>query len=376
LPHAGSPAKLKQAEHAAEARAKKLTALLATVESKLSDYESIMKNGVCPVCDRPAEAHEFEERRMSKDSERKHVSEELESAERELDELRGRIRKEEEFREARKEFALSKSERSRLRKEIARKEAEFRRHEKRGRFASTTLLQLATKLEELGGVVEAGREVEMNLARAEEALRDVRDDLARGKEKMESVRLNQVSIAREIVTKEEAYNRSRRLKEREIWLEDYFLPTLKAVEKSVLAAINQEFDLLFKRWFAMLVDDQDKEVSVDEDFAPIVSQGGYEQDVRYLSGGERTSVALAYRLALNMLAQRVSVGMKSNLLILDEPTEGFSKEQLGNVREVLDEVGSPQVILVSHDKELESFADQIFRVEKTGSESMVRTHEK
>jgi len=113
-------------------------------------------------------------------------------------------------------------------------------------------------------------------------------------------------------------------------------------------------------------------VSVDEDFTPVVSQGGYEQDVRYLSGGERTSVALAYRLALNILAQRVSVGMKSNLLILDEPTDGFSKEQLGSVREVLDEVECPQVIIVSHDKELESFADQIFRIEKTGTESVVR----
>jgi exonuclease SbcC len=67
----------------------------------------------------------------------------------------------------------------------------------------------------------------------------------------------------------------------------------------------------------------------------------------------------------------VSVGMRSNLLILDEPTDGFSKEQLGNVREVLEEVGSPQVIIVSHDKELESFADQIFKVEKIGNESTV-----
>ena len=82
-------------------------------------------------------------------------------------------------------------------------------------------------------------------------------------------------------------------------------------------------------------------------------------------------MALAYRLSLNILAQMVSIGMRSNLLILDEPTDGFSKEQLGNVREVLDEVGSPQVIIVSHDKELESFADQIFHVQKTGNESTV-----
>jgi exonuclease SbcC len=59
-------------------------------------------------------------------------------------------------------------------------------------------------------------------------------------------------------------------------------------------------------------------------------------------------------------------------LILDEPTDGFSKEQLGMVREVLDDVGCPQTIIVSHDKELESLADQIFVVEKAGSESAVR----
>ncbi len=80
----------------------------------------------------------------------------------------------------------------------------------------------------------------------------------------------------------------------------------------------------------------------------------------YLSSGEKTSVALAYRLALNKIVQKVSTGMSSNLLILDEPTDGFSKEQLGNVREILDELECPQIIIVSHEKELESFADQIF----------------
>lgn len=104
---------------------------------------------------------------------------------------------------------------------------------------------------------------------------------------------------------------------------------------------------------------------------PYVEQDGYEQDADYLSGGERTSLALAYRLALNEVVQRVSTGMSSNLLILDEPTDGFSREQLGKMREILDEVKSPQVILVSHDKELESFADQIYRVVKEGGESRV-----
>ncbi len=170
---------------------------------------------------------------------------------------------------------------------------------------------------------------------------------------------------------ESAAERARRLGERQVWLEDYFAPTVGAIERQVMTSINEEFDSNFKRWFSVLVGDPQKEVRVDDSFTPIVSQDGYEQESDYLSGGERTSVALAYRLALNTLVRGVSTGMKSNILILDEPTDGFSKEQLGSVREILDDVVCPQMIIVSHEKELESFADQIFRVTKTHGESRV-----
>jgi exonuclease SbcC len=90
-----------------------------------------------------------------------------------------------------------------------------------------------------------------------------------------------------------------------------------------------------------------------------------------LSGGEKTSVALAYRLSLNTIVQKVSTGMKSNLLILDEPTDGFSKEQLFKMRDILNELRCPQIIMVSHEKELESFADQIFQIVKIESVSQI-----
>ncbi len=364
-------ADLRKKERALEAKAKRLTGLRAAVETKLNDYESIMKRGVCPVCDRPAAAHDFEDKRNGKAAELGHISEELATTEAALTEMRERMEKTEALLKQKEEVALSRSERSRLREEITKKESARRKLEKRIAFADATMLRLAKQLAELEDAVRQGRSTAERLAKAEETLRKARDDLVKASERMESARKQRANLAVEIAAKEEALNKSRRLKEREMWLGDFFLPTVRVIEKSVLTTINQEFDSMFKRWFGMLVTDQDKEVSVDEDFTPIVSQGGYEQDVRYLSGGERTSVALAYRLALNLLAQRVSVGMKSNLLILDEPTDGFSKEQLGNVREVLDEVGCPQVIIVSHDKELESFADQIFRVTKSDGASAV-----
>jgi len=121
----------------------------------------------------------------------------------------------------------------------------------------------------------------------------------------------------------------------------------------------------------MLIDDPTKESRIDENFTPIVDQDGYDQDINYLSGGEKTSIALAYRLTLNSLIRKETESMKSNLLILDEPTDGFSKTQLSKVRELLDELHSQQIILVSHEKELETYVDNVFQVSKSEGHSRV-----
>jgi exonuclease SbcC len=138
-----------------------------------------------------------------------------------------------------------------------------------------------------------------------------------------------------------------------------------------MSHINVEFEELLKKWFGMLSEGTELEVAVDENFTPTVSQGGYELDLRALSGGEKTSVAFAYRLALNHMVKEESGVDRNNLLILDEPTDGFSAEQLSKVREVLRELRAPQLILVSHERELEGFADHIFKVVKENGVSRV-----
>jgi len=156
-----------------------------------------------------------------------------------------------------------------------------------------------------------------------------------------------------------------------LWISDYFAPTLEAIERQALVSINQDFDKLFRKWFTALIETGDIEVRVDTDFTPLVEQNGYELDVNSLSGGERTSVALAYRLALNVLVKRYCTAMRSNLLILDEPTDGFSREQLFKLKDILSELGCEQVIMVSHEQELESFVDNIYQVVKEGGVSKV-----
>ena len=157
----------------------------------------------------------------------------------------------------------------------------------------------------------------------------------------------------------------------QIWLEEFFIPTISQIENQVLQSIGHNFNETYRRWYSMLVEDPTKESRIDEDFTPIVEQDGYEQEVNYLSGGEKTSVALAYRLTLNSLMRNEIESMDSNLVILDEPTTGFSKSQLEKIREIFDELKSQQIILVSHERELETYVQNIFHISKDAGVSKI-----
>lgn len=139
-----------------------------------------------------------------------------------------------------------------------------------------------------------------------------------------------------------------------------------------MAKIHHEFDALFQQWFGMLVDDTIMTARLDETFTPIVQQNGYEIEVEHLSGGERTACALAYRLALNKTINSLINNIKTkDLLILDEPTDGFSTEQLDRMRDVLEQLNLKQIIIVSHEQKIESFADRVIRVQKAEHMSQI-----
>jgi len=154
------------------------------------------------------------------------------------------------------------------------------------------------------------------------------------------------------------------------WLDQHFIPSIEQIESQVLISIKEEFSKLFQKWFYLLIEVGDIDVEIDEFFTPIVNQNGYRLEVDSLSGGEKTSIALAYRLALNEIIRRM-IMLDDNLLILDEPTDGFSKEQLVQIKHVLEELSASQVIVVSHEKELEGFVETIFRVVKESEKSQV-----
>ncbi len=179
-------------------------------------------------------------------------------------------------------------------------------------------------------------------------------------------------LAREIARKEGMQEYMIKLKALEQWLSSDFMQLVALTEKSVLATLRSEFSRLLEKWFTMLVP-EGLSIRLDEDFTPIIEQQGYETDYAHLSGGERTAVALAYRLALNQVINSLMSKIKTrDIVILDEPTDGFSSEQLDKMRNVLEELNVKQLILVSHETKIESFVDHVIKFRKeNGATSVV-----
>lgn len=154
------------------------------------------------------------------------------------------------------------------------------------------------------------------------------------------------------------------LSDLEDWISKNFIPLISNVEKNVMVKLKSEFSKLFSEWFSMLVA-ENFNVSLDDNFTPIIEQQDYEINYAYLSGGERTAIALAYRLALNQVINSLISKIKTkDLVILDEPTDGFSDAQLDKMRNVLEQLNVAQLILVSHEQKIEGFVENVIKFRK------------
>ena len=178
-------------------------------------------------------------------------------------------------------------------------------------------------------------------------------------------RLNQIA------EKESIKKETEKIRELEFWISNKFVNLILFTEKQVMTTLKEEFSRFFSQWFSILVSDL-LSAKLNDDFSPIVEQKDYEIDYDFLSGGERTAIALAYRLALNQVINSVLSNIKTaNLVILDEPTDGFSSQQLDKMRDVLSQLTAEQIIIVSHEPKIESFVENIIKIKKENGISLV-----
>ena len=343
------------------------------IDTKLKEFKSVRVSGVCPTCDRMADPDEFTAKIKEKESEKGETSRKVNEVSELLDTTKRYLELKQKYEEEQRKLFETVRDLKETKERIGKSESKIKSLETEVEDLNKELEEKQESLKQIDQLRAKIRESNKVLDSLEKELRQIRDNSISKAEEINRSQTMVQEYEKLVKDAEENQQRADSLKEHQIWIEDYFIPTLDSIEKQVMLNINQDFNTHFQKWFSMLVEDHGKEARIDEEFTTIVEQDGYEQDVNYLSGGEKTSVALAYRLALNSIVQKVSTGMSSNLLILDEPTDGFSKEQLGNVREILDEIQSPQIIMVSHEKELESFADQIFRITKVQGQSRITT---
>jgi len=151
------------------------------------------------------------------------------------------------------------------------------------------------------------------------------------------------------------------------WLSLSFINLISSIEKRIMIKLHYDFDKLFQKWFNMLVNDDLISIKLDDEFTPLIEQNGYDIEYENLSGGEKTAAALSYRLALNQVINDLTTNLRTrDLIILDEPTDGFSNEQLERMRSVLEELSVKQIVIVSHDPKIESFVDSVIKLEKKG----------
>jgi len=192
------------------------------------------------------------------------------------------------------------------------------------------------------------------------------------KTRIEYIEKNILRLNKEIKDLEETKNKLKKKQSTRNWIKKHFLNLIELIEKHVMLKIQQEFDEYFQEWFNLMIEDENITARLDEKFTPIIEQDGYEIEFNDLSGGEKTSVALSYKLALNkVINDLISEINTKDFLILDEPTDGFSSEQLDKIKEILDSLKVKQIIIVSHESKIETFVDKVIRIEKNNNLSQI-----
>ncbi|KHO48472.1 MAG: exonuclease SbcC [archaeon GW2011_AR5] len=329
----------------------------AVVSSEFRRLEGIMKDGVCSFCNQPVSKGDFQKRL----DERLRVMQELK---RNMDFITASV--------AGLRSDLSRGEKLQYERRLL---DEYRRQqislEGEKQSLSSEIAVLHGELDMLANQAGSEDEVAKVFSRVQEEISVINrskvvaeKEKARCEQQLYDIDGFLKSAEREILEKRKAKEKILCINELMNWMDSYFTALMDVIEKHVMAALQSAFNDYFQKWFGIIMGDQFS-VRIDENFSPVIEQNGYVTEYTNLSGGEKTAVALAYRLALNRVINSMIETIKTrDMLILDEPTDGFSSEQLDRIRDIIAELQLKQIILVSHEPKIDTFVDNVIKVYK------------
>jgi len=110
------------------------------------------------------------------------------------------------------------------------------------------------------------------------------------------------------------------------------------------------------------------DIKLDENYDVTVYGPSGNNSLDMMSGGEKIAVAIALRLGITQTISRSNL----ELIMLDEPTVHLDSYRIQELIELLKKMSIiPQMIIVTHDTDLEEAADNIFRIEKKDGKSVL-----
>ncbi|MEM3670154.1 MAG: hypothetical protein QW767_00190 [Thermoprotei archaeon] len=381
--------------------------------SALAEYRKLFSLGICPTCRRP----------VSKEDASKHIQlyeEEIESLDRKiasqqeeverlaLDEQRARKAKEARIKAESLEAELNRLrgsctpvddarisqlknefERIRLQLNYARKSKEAKSLESQLTEAkseyerccvrmSEISEQLNSKNNDLKMVASEREKLDSEMSHLKRLKQDTEEQYSKATEDCANLDgeigelRKRLDDYRTLVKELELTKERRRLVSLvQEFFSDKLYQSLKQIEDLKLRAIHRDVRTKTKEYFAVLMQDEQRGVEL-EGLVPYMVRriGGKWEKISSPSGGERSALALAFRLALSHVS-RTYQGIGVDFIILDEPTDGFSSEQLQKFRSVLERLDVGQILLVTHHEVLESIGGNVFKVRYSPDGSIV-----
>jgi DNA repair protein SbcC/Rad50 len=257
-----------------------------------------------------------------------------------------------------------------LRRELAHLDSEEAADRAKGAELGARIRSLRESLERNRALEEEILQLGRSLGEARGAVEQAVGRVHRGRAEGDAAR-RRIAEARVRVDERLRLRRTARdLQATGEFLRGDFRDAMLELEHRLLSRAKVEFDRSFGRYFSVLIEDPSLVARTDPQFNPSVDIEGEPTPPEALSGGERTALALAYRLALGDVVRSLD-RLNLSTLILDEPTDGFSPEQVQRVGELLSELSLPQVLLVSHEIALTGIADRVVRVRKVAGASQL-----
>ena len=356
----------------------------AVVDQKIKDIENLLEQGRCTLCGQKI----HEEERFKRDLDKATTLNN--TLTKEMDLLTQKIETLEENLTKLREFTANETKKELYKKLIETKKAQVRELEnkineynKKIKVSGEQIKKILHKFDvsDSKSLRELESQIVNNLNSAEKKINDLVTEKSDINIKLSSERKtleyldNEINELKKIIILKKKLNEKLKVvTDLRNWIKDEFPVLLRDIERQILISSAYQFNSYFKEWFQILVEEGNIEVEISvNDFQPVINVNGYESPFQDLSGGEKSALSLAFRLGLKkIINERYQEVKTRDLLILDEPTDGFSQEQINKMQQIFDTLNTSQMIIISHERALDSFVTDVFHFEKKNHKTVVQ----